>query len=70
MWTVAQGGLGMAQLAMAQEGAVTGHIIEVKTQAADKNVFVRVDILQEDLDELESMLPIPGSGKQVEEFIC
>ena len=61
LWTVAQGGLGMAQLAMAQEGGQAPAILSrVKTQAADKNVFVRVDILQEDLDELESMLPIPG----------
>ena len=61
LWTVAQGGLGMAQLAMAQEGGQAPAILSrVKTQAADKNVFVRVDILEEDLDELESMLPIPG----------
>ena len=51
----------MAQLAMAQEGGQAPAILSrVKTQAADKNVFVRVDILEEDLDELESMLPIPG----------
>ena len=61
LWTVAQGGLGMAQLAMAQEGGQAPAILSrVKTQAVDKNVFVRVDILEEDLDELESMLPIPG----------
>jgi thiol-disulfide isomerase/thioredoxin len=61
LWTVAQGGLGMAQLAMAQEGGQAPAILSrVKTQAADKNVFVRVDILEEDLDEVESMLPIPG----------
>ena len=61
LWTVAQGGLGMAQLAMAQEGGQAPAILSrVKTQAADKNVFVRVDILEEDLDELENMVPIPG----------
>ena len=61
LWTVAQGGLGMAQLAMAKEGGQAPAILSrVKTQAADKNVFVRVDILEEDLDELENMVPIPG----------
>jgi len=61
LWTVAQGGLGMAQLAMAQEGGQAPALLSrVKTQAVDKNVFVRVDLLEEDLDELESMLPIPG----------
>jgi len=65
LWTVAQGGLGMAQLAMAQEGGQAPAILSrVKTQAADKNVFVRVDILQEDLDELESMVPIPGQRQE------
>ena len=61
LWTVAQGGLGMAQLAMAQEGGQAPALLSrVKTQAVDKNVFVRVDLLEEDLDELESTLPIPG----------
>ena len=61
LWTVAQGGLGMAQLAMAQEGGQAPAILSrVKTQAVDKNVFVRVDISEEDLDELENMVPIPG----------
>ncbi len=72
LWTVAQGGLGMAQLAMAQEGGQAPAILSrVKTQAADKNVFVRVDILEEDLDELESMLPIPGQRQSSGgEFSC
>ena len=64
LWTVAQGGLGMAQLAMAQDGGQAPEILSrVKTQASDKNVFVRVDILEEDLDELESMQIIPAMGK-------
>ena len=64
LWTVAQGGLGMAQLAMAQEGGQAPAILSrVKTQAAEKNVFVRVEILEEDLNELESMQIIPQSGK-------
>ena len=33
----------------------------IKTQAVDKNVFVRVEVLPEDLDELESQL-MPNSG--------
>ena len=43
LWTVAQGGLGMAQLAMAQDGdQVPAILSRVKTQAVEKNVFVRV----------------------------
>lgn len=64
LWTVAQGGLGMAQLAMAQEGGQAPAILSrVKTQAAEKNVFVRVEILEEDLNEFESMQIIPPAGK-------
>ena len=60
LWTVAQGGLGMAQLAMAQDGGQTPAILSrIKTQAAEKNVFVRVDILESDLEELERMQIIP-----------
>ena len=41
---------------MAQDGGQDQEILSrVKTQASDKNVFVRVDILEEDFDELESM---------------
>jgi thiol-disulfide isomerase/thioredoxin len=69
LWTVAQGGLGMAQLAMAQEGGQAPLILSrIKTQAVEKNVFVRVDILEEDLDEFERMQIIPRrmnkSGKE------
>jgi thiol-disulfide isomerase/thioredoxin len=60
LWTVAQGGLGMAQLAMAQEGGQAPAILSrIKTQAADKNVFIRVDLLEEDLNELERMQILP-----------
>ena len=46
LWTVAQGGLGMAQLAMSQEGSRAPSILgRIKTQAVDKNVFVRVEVL-------------------------
>jgi peroxiredoxin len=62
LWTVAQGGLGMAQLAMSQEGSRAPSILgRIKTQAVDKNVFVRVEVLPEDLDEMESQL-MPNSG--------
>ena len=62
LWTVAQGGLGMAQLAMSQEGSRAPSILgRIKTQAVEKNVFVRVEVLPEDLDEIESQL-MPNSG--------
>ena len=62
LWTVAQGGLGMAQLAMSQEGSRAPSILgRIKTQAVEKNVFVRVEVLPEDLDEMESQL-MPNSG--------
>jgi len=64
LWTVAQGGLGMAQLAMAQEGGQAPAILSrVKTQAVEKNVFVRVDILEEDFDEFEGMGLLSQSGE-------
>ena len=54
LWKVAQGGLGMAQLAMAQQGGQAPSILSrIKTQAVKRNVFVRVDILEEDLNEFE-----------------
>ncbi|MEC8043755.1 MAG: TlpA disulfide reductase family protein [Verrucomicrobiota bacterium] len=67
LWTVAQGGLGMAQLAMAQEGGQAPAILSrVKTQAEEKNVFVRVDILEEDFDEFEGMGLLSQSGESQE----
>lgn len=60
LWTVAQGGLGMAQLAMAKQGGQTPAILSrIKTQAVEKNVFVRVDLLEEDLKEFERMELLP-----------
>ena len=57
LWTVAQGGLGMAQLAMAQKGPNSPAILgRIKTQAVDKNVFVRVEMLMEDFDEFKAMM--------------
>jgi len=62
LWTVAQGGLGMAQLAMAQEGAQAPAILSrVKTQAVEKNVFVRVEVLPSDIEEFESQY-MPSSA--------
>ena len=64
LWTVAQGGLGMAQLAMAkQDEAAPAIMSRIKTQAVGNNVFVRVDILEEDLKEFERMQVLPPSGK-------
>lgn len=57
LWTVAQGGLGMAQLAMSQEGSQVPAILNrIKTQAVDKNVFVRVEVLPSDIDEFAGQL--------------
>lgn len=64
LWTVAQGGLGMAQLAMAKQGEAAPAIMSrIKTQAVENNVFVRVDILEEDLKEFERMQVLPPSGE-------
>ena len=64
LWTVAQGGLGMAQLAMAQEGGQAPSILSrIKTQAVERNVFVRVDILEEDLNEFERMSLLPQQNE-------
>ncbi len=70
LWTVAQGGLGMAQLAMSQEGRQAPSILSrIKTQAVEQNVFVRVEVLPKDFDEFETQLglssrsPRTGSPK-------
>ena len=54
LWTVAQGGLGMAQISMNQKGGprLPGIVNRIKTEAIEKNVFVRVEVLPSDLDEL------------------
>ena len=54
LWTVAQGGLGMAQISMNQQGGprLPGIVNRIKTEAIEKNVFVRVEVLPSDLDEL------------------
>jgi thiol-disulfide isomerase/thioredoxin len=67
LWTVAQGGLGMAQLAMSQEGSQAPAILNrIKTQAVEKNVFVRVEVLPSDIDEFAGQLLPPGSTANVE----
>ena len=38
----------------------------MKTQAVEKNVFVRVDILEEDFDEFEGMGLLSQSGESQE----
>jgi thiol-disulfide isomerase/thioredoxin len=56
LWTVAQGGLGMAQLAASQEGAQVPAILNrIKTQALEKNVLVKVEVLPSDLNEFAGM---------------
>ncbi|MBT3637897.1 MAG: TlpA family protein disulfide reductase [Opitutae bacterium] len=55
LWTVAQGGLGMAQLAASQEGQAPAILNRIKTQALEKNVVVKVEVLSSDLDEFAGM---------------
>ena len=55
LWTVAQGGLGMAQLAASQEGQAPAILNRIKTQALEKNVLVKVEVLSSDLDEFARM---------------
>ena len=64
LWTVAQGGLGMAQLSMAQQaGAQFSSIVSrIKTEAKGKEVFVRVEVLPSDLDEFAAQ--IESAAKQ------
>lgn len=60
LWTVAQGGLGMAQLAMSQEGSQAPAILNrIKTQAVEKNVFVRVEVLPSDIEEFAGQILPP-----------
>ena len=56
LWTVAQGGLGMAQLAASQQGTQVPAILNrIKTQALEKNVLVKVEVLPSDLNEFAGM---------------
>jgi thiol-disulfide isomerase/thioredoxin len=65
LWTVAQGGLGMAQLAAAQEGAQVPAILNrIKTQALEKNVLVKVEVLLSDLDQFAGMFPASSDESQ------
>ena len=57
LWTMAQAGLGMAQLAAAGEGQRSPHSDRIKTQAKGKSVIISVQVLPEDLDELGSFGP-------------
>jgi thiol-disulfide isomerase/thioredoxin len=57
----------MAQLAMSQEGSQAPAILNrIKTQAVEKNVFVRVEVLPSDIDEFAGQLLPPGSTANVE----
>jgi thiol-disulfide isomerase/thioredoxin len=62
LWTVAQGGLGMAQLAASQEGQAPAILNRIKTQALEKNVMVKVEVLSDDLDEFAEMAGLPASS--------
>jgi thiol-disulfide isomerase/thioredoxin len=62
LWTVAQGGLGMAQLAASQEGQAPAILNRIKTQALEKNVMVKVEVLSSDMDEFAKMAGIAESG--------
>ena len=57
LWTMAQAGLGMAQLAAAGEGNAPPILNRIKTQAKGKSVIVSVQVLPEDLDELGQFGP-------------
>lgn len=65
LWTVAQGGLGMAQISMNQEGGprLPGIVTRIKTEAIEKNVFVRVEVLPSDLDELVPSFNVPPTNQ-------
>lgn len=60
LWTVAQGGLGMAQLSMAQEVGVpfSSIVSRIKTEAKGKEVFVRLEVLPPDLDEFAAQIEL------------
>tara|TARA_B100001057_G_scaffold370568_1_gene374524 strand:- start:14742 stop:16127 length:1386 start_codon:yes stop_codon:yes gene_type:complete len=62
LWTVAQGGLGMAQLAASQEGQAPAILNRIKTQALEKNVMVKVEVLSSDMDEFAEMAGIAEFG--------
>ena len=57
LWTMAQAGLGMAQLAALGEGDAPPILNRIKTQAKGKSVIISVQVLPEDLDELGSFGP-------------
>lgn len=65
LWTVVQGGLGMAQISMNQEGGprLPGIVTRIKTEAIEKNVFVRVEVLPSDLDELVPSFNVPPTNQ-------
>ena len=70
LWTVAQGGLGMAQISMNQQGGprLPGIVNRIKTEAIEKNVFVRVEVLPSDLDELvPSFNVLPTNQRNIKE---
>ena len=63
LWTIAQAGLGMAQLATAGDENAPDILKRIKTQAKGANVIMGVQVLPEDLDELGGAF---GGGAQFE----
>ena len=65
LWTVAQGGLGMARCHGSKRFETPAILGRIKTQAVEKNVFVRVEMLMEDFEEFSSsfMPPVQSKGK-------
>ena len=52
----------MAQLAASQEGQAPAILNRIKTQALEKNVVVKVEVLSDDLDEFAEMAGLPASS--------
>jgi len=57
LWTMAQAGLGMAQLAAAGDGNAPPILGRIKTQAKAENVVISVEVLPEDLEQLGDLAP-------------
>lgn len=66
LWTIAQAGLGMAQLATAGDENAPDILKRIKTQAKGANVIVGVQVLPEDLDELGGAFG--GGGAEFEDL--
>ena len=56
----------MAQISMNQEGGsqLPRILTRIKTEAIEKNVFVRVEVLPSDLDELVPSFNVPPTNQR------